>query len=61
MMSNKNKVIAGLIFSILMSTLTFSSCDPHRRGNTASQVGAGSGMKYHRTPASAKRKYKSRY
>jgi hypothetical protein len=61
MMTNKNKVIAGLIFSILLSMFSFSSCDPHRRGYTASQIGAKSGSKQHRTPATAKRKYKSRY
>lgn len=59
-MSYKNKIIYTIIISFLVGMVSFS-CDPHRRGHTASQVGAGSGQKYHKAPASAKRKYKSRY
>jgi hypothetical protein len=59
-MSSKHKIIFGLIFSILFSMLSFS-CDPHRRGSTAGQIGAKSGGKQHRTPAHAKIKKRSRY
>lgn len=59
-MSSKNKIIFGLIFSIILSSLSFS-CSEQRRGHTAGQIGAKSGSKQHRTPATAKRKYKSRY
>ncbi|OFY95712.1 MAG: hypothetical protein A3K10_18075 [Bacteroidetes bacterium RIFCSPLOWO2_12_FULL_31_6] len=60
MKSIKNKIIAGLIFSILFSMLTFS-CNPHRRGATASQIGAGSGQKFHKKSATAKRKKTIKY
>ena len=60
MVSTKNKIIGGLIFSILFSTLIFS-CDPHRRGATAGQIGASSGQKFHKKSASAKVKRRVKY
>lgn len=54
-MTARNKLIFGLIISFMISLVSFS-CNPHRRGHTASQIGAGGGMKKHRTPATAKRK-----
>lgn len=60
MISNRNKVIGSLVFSIFLSTVTFS-CNPHRRGATASQIGASSGQKFHKKPASAKRKKTIKY
>ncbi|MGE0560771.1 MAG: hypothetical protein AB7O47_03060 [Flavobacteriales bacterium] len=51
----RNKLIYGLIIFFMISLVSFS-CNPHRRGHTASQIGAGGSIKKHRTPASAKRK-----
>lgn len=59
-MTAKNKLIYGLITSFLISLFSFS-CNPHRPGATAGQIGAGSGKKYHRQPASAKRKRVVKY
>ncbi len=56
----KYRFITVLIFSVLLSSANVS-CDPHRRGHTAKQIGAGSGMKKHRTPASGKIKQRSHY
>lgn len=60
MIKNKKNIVLSLVLVFLGSFL-LPSCSPHRRGNTASQIGAGSGRKYHRTPASAKRKRISKY
>lgn len=56
----KNKIIGALIFSILFSMISFS-CNPHRRGATAGQIGAGSGQKFHKQSATAKRKKTIKY
>ena len=60
MISIKNKVIVALIFSIFLSMVTFS-CNPHRRGATAGQIGASSGQKFHKKSATAKRKKTIKY
>lgn len=50
------------IFTLCVFVFSFVvSCNPHRRGNTASQIGSGGSFKKHRTPASAKVKRNSRY
>lgn len=53
-MVRKDKLIFALIIVFILS-ISFS-CNPQRRGRTASQIGAGSGMKFHKKTATAKRK-----
>jgi hypothetical protein len=60
MMKNKKYIALSFVLVFLVS-ISLPSCNPHRRGNTASQIGAGGGRKYHRTPASAKRRRTSKY
>lgn len=59
-MTTRNKLIYGIIVSFLISMFSFS-CNPHRPGATAGQIGASSGKKFHRKPASAKRKRVVKY
>lgn len=50
------------IFTFCVFAFSFLvSCNPHRRGHTAGQIGSGGSFKKHRTPASAKVKRNSRY
>lgn len=60
-MIKARKLITLSTICLFLMSLTYTSCNPHRRGHTASQIGAGGGMKYHRTPASAKRKRNHKY
>ncbi|MCB9365172.1 MAG: hypothetical protein H6587_11430 [Flavobacteriales bacterium] len=57
---NKEYILlaCGVLF---IFSISLPSCNPHRAGSTASQIGAGGGKKYHRTPASAKRKRIKKY
>lgn len=59
-MTARNKLIYGLIISFLISIVSFS-CNPHRRGATAGQIGAKTSQKYHRKTASAKKKRVVKY
>lgn len=59
-MANKDKLIYGVIIVFMISLVSFS-CNPHRRGATAGQIGAKSGQKHHRKSASAKVKRSIKY
>lgn len=59
-MTTKNKLLFGLIIFFMISLFSFS-CDPHRRGATAGQIGASSGQKFHKKSASAKVKRRVKY
>ena len=57
-----NKKYILLSFGVLfIFSISLPSCNPHRAGSSASQIGAGGGRKYHKTPASAKRKRIKKY
>ena len=59
-MGKKDKIIYGIVIMFMVTLINFS-CNPHRRGHTAKQIGAGSGMKFHKRPASAKVKKRVKY
>lgn len=59
-MTARNKLIFGLITSFMISMISFS-CNPHRAGHTAGQIGATGKVKKHRAPATAKRKRTVKY
>ena len=59
-MAKKDKLIYGIIIVFMISLVSFS-CNPHRRGPTAGQIGAKSSQKYHRKSATAKVKQRVKY
>ena len=60
-MITKRKNIALSLVLVFLISFSLPSCNPHRAGSSAKQIGAGGGKKHHRTPASAKRKRISKY
>tara|TARA_R110001592_G_scaffold156341_2_gene386750 strand:- start:6663 stop:6848 length:186 start_codon:yes stop_codon:yes gene_type:complete len=60
MIRNKKYILLSFVVAFIFS-ISLPSCNPHRAGSSAKQIGAGGGKKHHRTPASAKRKRISKY
>lgn len=48
-------------FLLFLMASTTQSCNPHRRGYTAKQVGASNSKRYHTRPASSKGMRKKNY
>ncbi len=59
-MKKKTQIITIFTFCVFFFSILVS-CNPHRRGHVAGQIGSGGSAKKHRTPASAKIKRNSRY
>ena len=60
-MIKTRKIIVISTICLFLFPMFFTSCNPHRRGATAKQIGAGGGRKHHKSPASAKRKRIHKY
>jgi hypothetical protein len=60
MIKNRKYILLSFAVAFVFS-ISLPSCNPHRAGSSASQIGAGGGGKYHKKPASAKRKRVSKY
>ncbi len=54
-------VICFIVPLLVLFLPAATSCNPHRKGATAKQIGASGGKKYHTKTASAKRRRKKKY
>ena len=61
MFHKKKYYLLALTPLLFVFTISFTSCDPHRRGAVVKQGGAPRSIKYHSKPASAKRMRKNKY